>query len=734
MSVTQATGSVIAQPGQQFSFSSLFTLGSGLPATIGISILDDDNYTQSNPGALGYLSGNGATSPVSVTTSTQKTYTYELFQYDSKSGEYYNSTLGYLNNITYVAPNGTDHAELLTVFSFKSGTSLDFNNLTDYGDLSVVTQTSYVNPFAGATAGQATPDEICAIAQSYVGKVWNSEACQLLGDVIAGLAGSTLPFTALATISADQSPILAQPNGEWMVAYDGRTQANPSYAAVEAMIRPGDVVNIAWLNTSDSAGHLFTVVSGSGANALVIDNEQTGTNSAHDGSSSDIIIQPPHSLDETLNQYYVAGGGAVPASIEVYRLDTPVITAQGGQASLPTASALALAGLFTAADPAGKAITDYQVYDSAAGNVFTVDGAQQTAHSAGTAITVASLGAIALVGGTSSGGDVVEVRGFNGTYWGDWQAITVTDAPALTAAQALSNAAAGQVAEGSVVVDSAQNVLASLDALASLSAKGGLAAITLTDPGIPTLSISAAQLSSDAAAVDDISGYYTLTVAAGSTDVTVAGPSGHAATVRFTGTASQYNVVAASGGLNVTNGAVVDHLSNVIALQFSDVTEIVAAAPGTGAVTTGNITELYGAVLGRLPDVAGLAYYQGELAANPTMPLSIFAQWFLASPEYVNNSEHNYAQTTAGDTQFVTDLYTNLLHRAPASGDAGWYEANVIAPFLAGVTPGTAAYTSALALAHATVVTDFSASAEFLTDVQITAQTPASAQHWLLLT
>ncbi len=81
----------------------------------------------------------------------------------------------------------------------------------------------------------------------------------------------------------------------------------------------------------------------------------------------------------------------------------------------------------------------------------------------------------------------------------------------------------------------------------------------------------------------------------------------------------------------------------------------------------------------------------------------------------------------------MADTYTNLLHRAPAAGDVAWYQANVINPGLAGVTPGTSAYATAELQAHAAVLADFSQSGEFKTDVQVTAQSPSSAQHWLIL-
>jgi len=139
----------------------------------------------------------------------------------------------------------------------------------------------------------------------------------------------------------------------------------------------------------------------------------------------------PHSFDTLLQQ----NGGAAPVTIEVYRLDTPIIAAQAAPAPLTAGSSTALSSLFSASDPAGKAVISYQVYESETGNSFVVNGTNETAQSAATAITVTSLASISLAVGTGGGSDTLEVRGFNGTYWGDWQALTVTDLPAVTAAQ-----------------------------------------------------------------------------------------------------------------------------------------------------------------------------------------------------------------------------------------------------------------------------------------------------------
>lgn len=269
------------------------------------------------------------------------------------------------------------------------------------------------------------------------------------------------------------------------------------------------------------------------------------------------------------------------------------------------------------------------------------------------------------------------------------------------------------------VADSAAHVAAGLDGLESIAAVGDLGSISLTDSGTPTLTLGVSQLASDASALNDISGGYNLILLAGPASMAIAGPAGHATTVSFTGAASQYDVTSANGAITVSGNGVTDQITNAAAIQFSDFTEIVAAPPGTANVTTGNVTELYSAVLGREPDVGGLTFYQNYLRSNPGTPLIQFAEWFLTSSEY--SSGHHYAQTPAGETQFITDSYQNLLHRAPSASDISFYLTNVLEQ------PG-----GQLAN-HAQMLVYFSASPEFLSDVQITAANPVNSQHWLIL-
>lgn len=262
---------------------------------------------------------------------------------------------------------------------------------------------------------------------------------------------------------------------------------------------------------------------------------------------------------------------------------------------------------------------------------------------------------------------------------------------------------------------------------------------TLTDGGIPTITTSSAQVTSDAAALKVIAGNFSVTETVRAGNLTIAGVSGALGnTAVFAGDASQYTITPSGDGVHFTVATTgsSDLISDIQALQFADYSEIVAPTPGSaGAVTGGNITELYGAVFGRLPDVAGLNYYENELVANPSLSLTTLAANFLSAPEYTGNAKHNYAQSSAGDAQFITDCYDNLLDRAPETTAIPYYQ-NLIDQFTAGLTPRTTAYTAAELQAHATVLVDFSASKEFLDDVQITAAHPASAGftgHWLVL-
>lgn len=319
----------------------------------------------------------------------------------------------------------------------------------------------------------------------------------------------------------------------------------------------------------------------------------------------------------------------------------------------------------------------------------------------------------------------------------DGSVISKITVSGLTASSAIADAGQLSALHGVAVQDSAANISASVDGLESIAAAGKLVSVTLTDnTAIPTVAITTAQASADAAALGAISGKFTvIETASGSSESIVGVQNAVGNTVVFADPSSSYTVTpdGNGSGFTVTESGVSDHLSNIQAVQFSDVTEIIASQTHiAGAVSSAQITTLYAAVFDRQPDIPGLGFYETYAATNPSVDVITYSEYFLTSPEYTSNSAHTYAQTTAGETQFITDTYNNLLHRAPETGAVAYYLA-VIDPMLANLTPGTAAYAQADLVAHATVIAYFSQSPEFLADVTITAQNPASAQHWLQL-
>ena len=305
-----------------------------------------------------------------------------------------------------------------------------------------------------------------------------------------------------------------------------------------------------------------------------------------------------------------------------------------------------------------------------------------------------------------------------------------------TAAAAVSSFQAGTLSSVVTVSDSAANVTASLNGLESIATAGKLGGIALTDSGYANIAVTAATLSADSAAIKAISGNFILSVDASSaSNATIAGLANHPTVVGFSGSASQYTVAAAGDGVSVTvSGTAIgtDHVSNATMLKFSDVTEVlVSQTPASGTtVSAADIAGLYAAALGRAPDAAGLSTFENILKTTPGVTGATAAGWFLGSPEYA--AKHTYAQTTTGDTLFINDLYNNVLNRAGSAAEVSSY-LGIINQFTNGKTPGTADYAAAELAAHAAVLFDFGASAELRADLQVTAQHPAGAQHWLVL-
>lgn len=317
----------------------------------------------------------------------------------------------------------------------------------------------------------------------------------------------------------------------------------------------------------------------------------------------------------------------------------------------------------------------------------------------------------------------------------------------IGAAKAVNDVASMLGMHGFAVSDTAANISSNITGLEAVALLGKLSSITLTDGGVPTIDVSPTELFNDGGAIGTIQGTFVLAVDGTDSNLTMTIPTGVSGELVLDGSSSQYAFSSTGDGKSFTVTEIAtgrestDHLTNFAAVEFDNggsgtpiVAIVASTTPSTaGAVSSAEVAALYAAVLGRAPDVAGLVFYENEAAASPSAPITQFALQFLSSPEYTGNSAHAYAQTAAGEAQFITDIYNNLLQRAPEAGAVDFYVANVIDPALAGLTPGTAAYAAADLAAHAQVLSYFSLSPEFRADVSITSQTPASASHWLLL-
>jgi hypothetical protein len=273
----------------------------------------------------------------------------------------------------------------------------------------VVTQPGY----SSTVPAQATPDSIAATANNFIGLTWNDNGCWVLASAIAADAGAGLPMQSTLTNMAGAA------NGEWIVAFDGPAGQTGDW---QSMVTTGEIVVF---QTTSGTGHVTTCVSGSGSAAMVVDNATfvngSGqvTNAANDGSSSDIVIQGPHAASQEF-------AGVATSSVVIYELDTPVVTATVSSVSLVAAASQSLGALFTASDPANNAITEWQVYNTASTDSLVLGGADYSDLSASDALSASALSAISLLAGSVSTTDTLEVRAYNGAYWGDWASLAVT--------------------------------------------------------------------------------------------------------------------------------------------------------------------------------------------------------------------------------------------------------------------------------------------------------------------
>jgi len=437
MSVAVTSSAFVVNGATPVSLAQMFnvTASASNPEYLVLTGLDRNEYTAGATDATGTLSGDGNTGSFSGIGSDARGIGI-VFTYNAATGQYYNSTYGYLSQITYTASGSLNDITNLSLFGMDSLGSasayagdpysmLESDPAGYIGSVTVATQPG----FTGTVPAQATPDSIAATASSFVGRAWNMDGCWVLASTIAAEAGASLPVASTLIGTPGQA------NGEWIVAYNGPAGQSGNW---QSMVTAGEVVVIGF---SGGGGHITTCVSGSGSTAMLVDNityiNGSGqvANSANDGSATDVTVASPHPASQEW-------GGVAASSVVIYELDTPVVADLAASASLSAGKSGSLASWFSVTDPGTRQITEYQVYDTAPGDSFLVNGVAASAHTAGTAVTATcALSSILLAAGVSACTDTIDIRAFNGSYWGDWQSIGVTvsgtaPAPAPTPVQA----------------------------------------------------------------------------------------------------------------------------------------------------------------------------------------------------------------------------------------------------------------------------------------------------------
>jgi len=188
------------------------------------------------------------------------------------------------------------------------------------------------------------------------------------------------------------------------------------------------------------------------------------------------------------------------------------------------------------------------------------------------------------------------------------------------------------------------------------------------------------------ATTDNVIGFSTLAasaapIAMGSGFNAVIIDGGNSATAAGAGSADNYSfTVDTSGSVTLTdsNTGSTQTVTGVSFLVFEGAAHGVDANGNAdyaqmyfiGGTNQTDVTELYNAAFGRQPDLGGVEYYVNQLQAG--LSFTNIANEFMASPEF----QARFGASVS-DNQFITNLYENILHRAPATSELAYYAAGL---------------------------------------------------------
>lgn len=134
----------------------------------------------------------------------------------------------------------------------------------------------------------------------------------------------------------------------------------------------------------------------------------------------------------------------------------------------------------------------------------------------------------------------------------------------------------------------------------------------------------------------------------------------------LSGKRSDYTISATSTGFTVTDnvgsgGTVTYTTGQIKRIRFADTA---VAFDFTGI--SGQAYRLYQAAFDRVPDLGGLGY---QMAAMEVSALTLYQ----VSQNFINSPEFSSKYGALNDTQFVTQLYANVLRRTPDAGGLQFY-------------------------------------------------------------
>ncbi len=173
--------------------------------------------------------------------------------------------------------------------------------------------------------------------------------------------------------------------------------------------------------------------------------------------------------------------------------------------------------------------------------------------------------------------------------------------------------------------------------------------------------IRVSNLQATSTAVTPTAGNDQLTGGAGTATIDGAGGTD---TVAYTGARAGYTLTRTDAGFTLKHAAGTDTLVNVERIKFADAYVALDTAGNAGMAY-----RLYQAAFDRTPDQGGLGFQMKAL--DDGLNIAQVAANFIASPEF----QRTYG--ALNDTQFVNQLYQNVLHRAADASGLAFHTNNL---------------------------------------------------------